>query len=547
MRKRISAFILCLVIAVGTLTVIMPVKAQLPTEGKIFTDPPSLTWESPPHAAGETFDLEVRVTDVSDCYGVVFSIKWNTSIFELVGDPVQGDFLEEAGVSTAYMIAEVNRDAGYVSGVTYTRLGSVPGVTITSPDSGLVATLTFKVIATPAAGAPIITDITFEDTPDLPTGWSNSPAAGLVEYDFAEMAPFHFEFSVKVVPAYPPTASFTFTPLAPKVNETVTFDASASTAGWDGDNMCPITEYRWDFGDGTPQVVVNTPTVTHKYSAPGTYTVTLEVYAPGQPPYIDPAYTPTDTEQKDITVILVIGLILDLYSDKPAPYNGKGPNVPSDACEPQEELTLFAEVTYNGEGVQHKFVTFRVSGPPNPYYNFTFSRVAQTGADGVANITFRIPMPCQYPEESIFGNWTVTAVVEVADKVANDTMTFKVGWLVEIINIETGVLSNSDWIPKGSFKKGECIGVKLTVRNIGFTDRIASFSIVVYDDLGVPVAYWQVHHYTVPSGEKQIIIYCYLTIPKWAFVGVGTVYASALKDGTAYCPETSAIISIEKA
>ena len=38
-----------------------------------------------------------------------------------------------------------------------------------------------------------------------------------------------------------------------------------------------ITQYDWDFGDGSPAVSVTTPTVSHTYTAAGTYTVTLTV------------------------------------------------------------------------------------------------------------------------------------------------------------------------------------------------------------------------------------------------------------------------------
>lgn len=58
-----------------------------------------------------------------------------------------------------------------------------------------------------------------------------------------------------------PNASFVISPTSPDVNETITFDASASTAG--GDES--IKSYTWDFGDGnsdTGRVVAHTY-VTH--------------------------------------------------------------------------------------------------------------------------------------------------------------------------------------------------------------------------------------------------------------------------------------------
>ena len=80
-----------------------------------------------------------------------------------------------------------------------------------------------------------------------------------------------------VILTYPnqaPVASFTFSPSNPLVNDTVTFDASASH---DPDGS--IVSYRWDFGDGNVTTVTN-PIITHVYlTAASTvnYTVTLTV------------------------------------------------------------------------------------------------------------------------------------------------------------------------------------------------------------------------------------------------------------------------------
>jgi len=64
-----------------------------------------------------------------------------------------------------------------------------------------------------------------------------------------------------------PVAEFSFSPQAPKPNEKVTFDASASKD--DGS----IVTYAWELGDGTP--IASGKTLVHAYKAPGTYTVVL--------------------------------------------------------------------------------------------------------------------------------------------------------------------------------------------------------------------------------------------------------------------------------
>ena len=70
-------------------------------------------------------------------------------------------------------------------------------------------------------------------------------------------------------PLQPPTASFTYSPIAPLVNEVVTFNASSSTP-----NGGDIIRYAWDLGDNAIRFG---DIVTHAYTTEGTYTVVLNV------------------------------------------------------------------------------------------------------------------------------------------------------------------------------------------------------------------------------------------------------------------------------
>ena len=67
----------------------------------------------------------------------------------------------------------------------------------------------------------------------------------------------------------PPTASFTFSPNNPTINQQITFDASESS-----DPNGEITNYLWDFGDGGSD---QGKMVAHNYSQAGAYTVSLTV------------------------------------------------------------------------------------------------------------------------------------------------------------------------------------------------------------------------------------------------------------------------------
>jgi len=83
-----------------------------------------------------------------------------------------------------------------------------------------------------------------------------------------------------------PKANFTETPVSPSVGREVTFNASSSQPGWNGTHTISITQYRWDFGDGV-KINTTSPVVKHTYMNPGTYNVTLTVYAPGATPDTD--------------------------------------------------------------------------------------------------------------------------------------------------------------------------------------------------------------------------------------------------------------------
>lgn len=136
-----------------------------------------------------------------------------------------------------------------------------------------LATIEFTV--PPAPGPGNYTDFTTVDIADQ-TVWS------------------YLTFEVTVVgPPRDPQAQFTESTETPVVHYPVYFNASTSQPGFDGDDVCPITEYSWNFGDGT---IVNTtsPAIYHTYLQTGVYYVTLRVYAPGIPPYIDPKYNSTN-------------------------------------------------------------------------------------------------------------------------------------------------------------------------------------------------------------------------------------------------------------
>ena len=72
----------------------------------------------------------------------------------------------------------------------------------------------------------------------------------------------------------PTTASFTFSPTNPSLNQDVIFTATANDRARHSGRWCHAGTFSWDFGDGG--TAIGSP-VTHRYARGGTYTVTLRV------------------------------------------------------------------------------------------------------------------------------------------------------------------------------------------------------------------------------------------------------------------------------
>jgi PKD repeat protein len=72
--------------------------------------------------------------------------------------------------------------------------------------------------------------------------------------------------------AQAPSAAFNFSPSQPTVSQSVFFNASQSTGG-----VGTITNYAWDFGDGSFSNTNAAPTTSHTYTAAGNYVVQLVI------------------------------------------------------------------------------------------------------------------------------------------------------------------------------------------------------------------------------------------------------------------------------
>jgi hypothetical protein len=213
-----------------------------------------------------------------------------------------------------------------------------------------------------------------------------------------------------------------------------------------------------------------------------------------------------------------VGWQIDVYTQK-WPFNGIGPGKPSDAFEPYETCDLYALVTYNAYPVQSLLVSFEVNGPPNPLENITLSLTGLTNGTGVANTNFTIPWPNENPETKTFGVWTVVA----SAKNASDSLSFNVGWIVELASLS---VVNRD-PPQGGF-----LGVNLTVRNISMTPKNATFAFVIIDSLNQIISTTIIQNPHVAVGETNYS--STIRIPRQAAVGIGRINVSVYSPGGAH-------------
>ncbi len=227
---------------------------------------------------------------------------------------------------------------------------------------------------------------------------------------------------------------------------------------------------------------------------------------------------------------------LDIFTQK-EPFSGRGLNMSSDAFGPEEEVMIYASVTYNDHPVGGALVAFEIHGPENSINNITFFASNQTDDSGIARIRFRIGLISQIN----FGEWKVFGTVLLADEVCLDFLSFKVGWIVEVVSIKT---VNGSYIEQTEFTKGSYVGIELSLRNIAMTEKKATLSITIYDSSRVQINSTEIKDCNLRPNGSISYIQCFLLIPEWASAGDAVASASAYTapashGGVPYCPEIS--------
>jgi PKD repeat protein len=115
--------------------------------------------------------------------------------------------------------------------------------------------------------------------------------------------------SVELQVGVPPVPLFSYSPISPIVNDTVTFSAVESSS---------IATYEWDFGEGLDVVGTNISTITHVFYAEENYTITLTVYdidglhqSYNQTMFV---LSPSTERLPDYTAQIFIGIVVSLFA-----------------------------------------------------------------------------------------------------------------------------------------------------------------------------------------------------------------------------------------
>jgi PKD repeat protein len=457
------------------------VRGPTPT---VAVSPQSLTGPPGWISINQTFTVNVTITLAFDLHYWQAGMAFNPNVLQCINF-TEGPFLRTGG-NTVWQTGTIDNNAGTITpyGASLTSTNGVSG-------NGTLAYITFMVKDTGASSLQLQYVILLDS--------NNIQIAPVnLQNGYFELAP--------EVPK-PPTAYFNYYPTALYANETVTFDATGSSP-----NGGTITDYEWNFGDTSQDhgMIVN-----HTYTTADQYNVTLTVTNDRNL---------TDSYQDVVNVLPPpIGPIIDAYTQR----GGTGENQPSDAYAPQEFIIITAYVTYNLAPIQDNLVTFYLYLPNGTQM---LTRTTTTNDLGLTFITYQIPT------SPIFGLYTAQAISTVGAKTVTDVIQFKIGWLIEILNV---IPIDRHGLPKNQFNPQEPFFVKLKIQNIRFGATLAAIFISVFDEQRTPIIF-QSNDCLVPPGLADLVISVGI-IPGQAYMGRATVYADALKwhGGPTFCPEKS--------
>lgn len=221
--------------------------------------------------------------------------------------------------------------------------------------------------------------------------------------------------------------------------------------------------------------------------------------------------------------------VLDVFTQK----GGIGVNETSDAFSPGEIVRFYALLKYQGTPVPGIVVQFTMYDPLGAVTVKT--SVTDEFGYATSNVTLS--------STPVFGNYLTIAAASTHGQNYSDTVTFKVGWIVCILEAATYDRSGN---PETIFVREALVYVNVSLESISITQKQLLVLLEVADEFGRRVAHEWIR-FMIPPGNTDLTIG--FRIPPWSINGDAEVFVGAFTNipwlgGTPYCPGEYIVFNI---
>jgi hypothetical protein len=498
---------------------------------------------------GSTFTVDVNMSNAQSepIWGWDIGVSWNPAVLQLE-TITEGNYLASNGglydgSPTLFLAGPIDNTHGTVlQGISDLYLTN----TTTTAASGTLCNLTFEVINYLSSYINITAG-----TPTLTDNLGNSQNVVLNNAQYVTLPP---------PPPQAPTAQISngapsnlYLPGAQ-----ITLNA-VTTPGIDvvpnpNTPTFPVTTYSWSVVSG-PSGFTSVPTGTSSitFNAPtpasGPFVIGLVVSTAansGDPAYVNTSQMATITFSPAYDKPTDAGAQINVYIVNPNPTNTtymyKSPTglgiynntIPTgayvDTFAPQELMNLHAFVTFNGASVADKIVAFTVQNESLVgISNATVATfTASTDDNGYAVASYRLP---NYASSVMpFGNYTVTADVDVAGTLVKDCFTFQYNYVLNLTSVTQ----------PAETARGQTASSMVTITDNSFQNQSYVLTWTVTDTNGVPIISGSIGGITTGVTSTQNLP---LVIPAYSFVGTAILHVNLFnaspvtQNGLPYCPE----------